>query len=56
MHQLYKNIHHSNFTHLVSSLASIEESKSERLKKTETYISFNLNDDADEEGKARLNS
>ena len=50
LHQLYKNIHHSNFTQLVSSLCSAgEEGKTSILKKAETFISFNLNDDTDEE-------
>ena len=52
LHQLYKNIHHSNFTQLVSTLAAVEENKSSILKKTETFISFNLTED-DEENKLR---
>ena len=50
LNQLHKNIHHSNFTQLVSSLCSAgEEGKTSILKKAETFISFNLNDETDEE-------
>ena len=45
LHQLYKNIHHSNFTQLISTLCSIEDKKCSKLKKAETFISFNLNDE-----------
>ena len=47
LHLLYKNIHQSNFTKIVSKLCSKEEGD-RLLKKTETFISF---DDKDEKSK-----
>ena len=46
LHQMYKNIHLSNFTRLVSKLCAIEEKSCSLLKKGETFISF---DDVDRE-------
>lgn len=48
LHQLYKNIHLTNFTALVSSLCSVEETKPGNLKKAETYISFDVSEQEEE--------
>ena len=50
LHLLYKNIHHSNFTRLVSKLCSIEEGE-KMLKKQETYISFDDQQQRSEKSK-----
>ena len=44
--QLFKNIQHSNFTQLVSRLC---RNDSVPLRKNETYISFKLGDNDDQE-------
>jgi hypothetical protein len=54
LHQLYKNIHLTNFVQLVSKLCAIEENgdySKHLLRRNETYVSFSLPDDADDDAK-----
>ena len=53
LHQLHKNMHQVNFSELVSILCSIEEHTTPILKRTETFISFNLKDEKEDEDDDR---
>ena len=48
LHQLYKNLDFNNFTQLVSNLCSLEEEEASKLRRSETFVTFDLPSEEEE--------
>ena len=51
LHQLYKNLDFNNFTQLVSNLCSLEEEEALKLRRSETFVRFDLPSEEECENK-----
>ena len=51
LHQIHKNIDPTNFTELVSELCRIDDESVAKLRRSETFVAFNLPAEEETENK-----